>query len=57
MKKTVNIACMFLAVAAIWFSFSFRGGKAFFKLAQWERPIHISMADDDSGDSGESDFA
>ncbi|MBI2091818.1 MAG: hypothetical protein HYT75_02320 [Deltaproteobacteria bacterium] len=57
MKKTVKIVCMFLAIAAIWFSFSFRSGKAFFKLGTWERPIHISAIDDDSGDSDGSDFA
>jgi len=60
MARTLKIACLVLAVAAIWFSFSFRGSKVFFKLNGWEHPIHVSEASsDDSGsnDSTETDFA
>lgn len=60
MTKAVKIVCLVLAVASIWFSFSFRGSKVFFRLGVWEHPIHVSEASsDDSGsnDSTETDFA
>jgi hypothetical protein len=60
MAKAMKIACFILAVAAIWFSLSFRGSKVFFKLGTWEHPVHVSEASsDDSGssDSTETDFA
>ncbi len=60
MTKAVKIACLVLAVAAIWFGLSFRGSKVFFNLGGWEHPSYVSEASsDDSGsnDSTDTDFA
>lgn len=61
MARAVKIACLVLMVISfIWFSIGIRGGKAFFKVGTFERPILFSEAsNDDTGtaDSTETDFA
>jgi hypothetical protein len=57
--------CLTMAVASIWFSFSFRSGSVTFKVGQWQYLIHsaqssvLDLSKDESGqadDSTETDF-
>ena len=61
MARVVKIVCLLIvAVGLLWFSVGIRGGKAFFKVGAFERPILISEAsNDDTGtaDSNETEFA
>ncbi len=67
MRKILKIACLVLTVASIWFTFSFKGGKAYFKIGAWMHEIkaqsaltvkaHVLVAEASNEDDEDSEFA